>query len=79
LKAWYGGVWGSQNILTFAVQMVLILVTGYTHAQAPVLKRAIVYLAGKPNNQVQAALLCFGVSAALHLLNWGLGLVAGAL
>jgi short-chain fatty acids transporter len=79
LKAWYGGVWGSQNIFTFAFQMVLILVTGYTLAEAPVLKRAIVYIAAKPRNQVQAALLCFGVSAVLSLLNWGLGLVAGAL
>ncbi|OBB82305.1 short-chain fatty acid transporter [Mycobacterium colombiense] len=79
LKAWYGGVWGSQNIFTFAFQMVLILVTGYTLAEAPVLKRAIVYIAGKPRNQVQGALLCFGLSAALSLLNWGLGLVAGAL
>jgi short-chain fatty acids transporter len=79
LKAWYGGVWGSQNIFTFAFQMVLILVTGYTLAEAPVLKRGIVYVAGKPANQVQGALLCFGVSAALSLLNWGLGLVAGAL
>jgi len=79
LKAWYGGVWGSQNIFTFAFQMVLILVTGYTLAEAPVLKRAIVYIAGKPRNQVQGALLCFGVSAVLALLNWGLGLVAGAL
>ncbi|SBS77678.1 Short-chain fatty acids transporter [uncultured Mycobacterium sp.] len=79
LKAWYSGVWGSQNIFTFAFQMVLILVTGYTLAEAPVIKRAIVTIASKPNNQVQAALLCFGVSAALHLLNWGLGLVAGAL
>jgi short-chain fatty acids transporter len=79
LKAWYGGVWGSQNIFTFAFQMVLILVTGYTLAEAPVLKRAIVHIASKPRNQVQGALLCFGVSAALSLLNWGLGLVAGAL
>ena len=79
LKAWYGGVWGSQNIFTFAFQMVLILVTGYTLAEAPVLKRAIVYIASKPKNQVQGALLCFGVSAVLSLLNWGLGLVSGAL
>jgi short-chain fatty acids transporter len=79
LEAWYGGVWGPQNIFTFAFQMVLILVTGYTLAEAPVLKRAIVYIASKPNTQVQGALLCFGVSAALSLLNWGLGLVAGAL
>ena len=79
LKAWYGGVWGSQNIFTFAFQMVLILVTGYTLAEAPVLKRAVVYIAGRPSNQVQGALLCFAVSAVLSLLNWGLGLVAGAL
>ncbi|HEX5254812.1 MAG TPA: TIGR00366 family protein [Mycobacterium sp.] len=79
LRAWYGGVWGSQNIFTFAFQMVLILVTGYTLAEAPVLKRAIVYIASRPRNQVQGALLCFGLSAALSLLNWGLGLVAGAL
>src|ERR1700709_502116 len=79
LRAWYGGVWGSQSIFTFAFQMVLILVTGYTLAEAPVVKRGIVYIASKPRNQVQGALLCFGVSAVLSLLNWGLGLVSGAL
>jgi short-chain fatty acids transporter len=79
LKAWYGGVWGQQNIFTFAFQMVLILVTGYTLAEAPVLKRATIHIASKPKNQVRGALLCFGVSAVLSLLNWGLGLVAGAL
>jgi short-chain fatty acids transporter len=76
LKAWYGGVWGSQNIFTFAFQMVLVLVTGYTLAEAPVLKRAIIRIASKPRNQVQGALLCFVVSTAFSLLNWGLGLVA---
>jgi short-chain fatty acids transporter len=79
LKAWYGGVWGSQNIFTFAFQMVLILVTGYTLAEAPILKRAIIRIASKPTNQVQGALLCFGVSTVFSLLNWGLGLVSGAL
>lgn len=79
LKAWYGGVWGSQNIFTFAFQMVLILVTGYALAEAPVLKRAIIHIASKPKNQLQGAFLCFGVSAVLSLLNWGLGLVSGAL
>lgn len=79
LQAWYAGVWGPQNIFTFAFQMVLILVTGYTLAEAPVLKRAIVRVAAMPRNQVQGALLCFTVSAAASLLNWGLGLVAGAL
>lgn len=79
VAAWYSGVWGPENIFTFAFQMVLILVTGYTLAEAPVLKRAIVRVAGTPRNQVQGALLCFSVSAVLSLVNWGLGLVAGAL
>jgi short-chain fatty acids transporter len=79
LKAWFGGVWGPQNIFTFAFQMVLILVTGYTLGEAPILKRAIIHIASKPKNQVRGALLCFGVSAVLSLLNWGLGLVSGAL
>ena len=79
LKAWYGGVWGAQNIFPFAFQMVLVLVTGYTLAEAPILKRAIIRIASKPATQVQGALLCFGVSAVFSLLNWGLGLVAGAL
>ncbi|WP_233424734.1 TIGR00366 family protein [Mycolicibacter heraklionensis] len=79
LQAWYGGVWGQQNIFTFAFQMVLILVTGYTLAEAPALKRTIVRVAAMPRSQAQGALLCFTVSAVLSLLNWGLGLVAGAL
>ncbi|WP_409426794.1 TIGR00366 family protein [Mycobacterium sp. SMC-11] len=79
LQAWYAGVWGQANIFTFACQMVLILVTGYTLAEAPVLKQAIVRIAALPRSQVQGALLCFTVSAAASLLNWGLGLVAGAL
>jgi Short chain fatty acid transporter len=68
-----------KNIFTFAFQMVLVLVTGYTLAEAPILKRAIIRIASKPTNQGQGALLCFGVSAVFSLLNWGLGLVAGAL
>jgi short-chain fatty acids transporter len=58
---------------------VLVLVTGYTLAEAPVLKRGIIRIASKPRNQVQGALLCFVVSTVFSLLNWGLGLVAGAL
>ena len=79
VDAWYAGVWGEGNIFTFALQMVLILVTGYTLAEAPVFKRGITWLASKPRTQVEGALLCFGIGAVLCLLNWGLGLVAGAL
>ena len=76
---WYRGVWGTDNIFTFAMQMVLILVSGYTLAEAPIIKRGLGWLASKPRNQVEGALLCFLVAAVACLLNWGLGLVVGAL
>jgi len=79
VDSWYQGVWGTNNIFTFAMQMVLILVSGYTLAEAPVIKRGLTWLASKPRNQVEGALLCFAVAAVASVLNWGLGLVAGAL
>lgn len=79
VDGWYGGVWGEKNIFTFAMQMILILVSGYTLAEAPMVKRGLGWLASKPRNQVEGALLCFFVAAAACLLNWGLGLVVGAL
>jgi short-chain fatty acids transporter len=79
VDSWYQGVWGTNNIFTFAMQMVLILVSGYTLAQAPIVKRGLGWLASKPRNQVQGALLCFGVAAIASVVNWGLGLVVGAL
>ena len=79
VDSWYEGVWGKNNIFTFAMQMVLILVSGYTLAEAPAIKRALGWLASKPRNQVQGALLCFTVAAVASVFNWGLGLVAGAL
>ncbi|MGH3380351.1 MAG: TIGR00366 family protein, partial [Actinoallomurus sp.] len=80
VTAWYQGVWGLDNIFTFALQMVLILVSGYTLAQAPVVRRFLQWLASKPRNQTQGALMCFFAAGAASLINWGLGLiVAGVL
>jgi len=56
VDSWYQGVWGTDNIFTFAMQMVLILVSGYTLAEAPVVKRGLGWLASKPRNQVQGRL-----------------------
>jgi short-chain fatty acids transporter len=79
IQSWYQGVWGTNNIFTFALQMVLILVSGYTLAEAPVIKKGLIWLALKPRNQIEGALVCFGAAAVANLLNWGLGLVVGAL
>src|SRR6476469_8698678 len=79
VDGWYKGAWGEGNIFTFAMQMILILVGGYTLAEAPIVKRGLQWLASKPKNQAQGGLLCFGVAALACLVNWGLGLVVGAL
>ncbi|SFU97698.1 TIGR00366 family protein [Alicyclobacillus macrosporangiidus] len=79
VRAWYDGVWGSKNIFTFALQMILILVSGYTLAQAPVIRRLLGRVAAIPKNQVQAAITCFFAAGVASLLNWGLGLVVGAI
>jgi len=38
VEYWYNGMW---TILTFALQMILILVTGYTVAQTPLVKNFV--------------------------------------
>jgi short-chain fatty acids transporter len=78
VSTWFTGVWGG-GIFTFALEMILILVTGYTLAEAPAIKKGLKWLAGKPKNQVQAAILIFLVGAIGSILNWGLGLVIGTL
>jgi short-chain fatty acids transporter len=73
---WYKGFW---TLLTFAMQMVLILVTGYTLAYHPKVNKILVWLARKPNNGKQAAALVAFVAMVFSWINWGLGLIIGAL
>ncbi|MCY0386227.1 TIGR00366 family protein [Robbsia sp. Bb-Pol-6] len=76
VDGWYKGFF---NILTFAFQITLVLVTGHAFAHArPVqaLFRTIVSVARTP---VQAAALTFLSVAAASFFNWGLGLVVAAL
>ena len=79
LDAWHSGVWGKSNIFAFALEMIIILVAGYTLAEAPLVQRGLDRLAALPKNQLQAAMVCFFAAAIASLLNWGLGLVVGAL
>lgn len=76
IKYWSKGFW---TLLTFAMQMVLILVTGYTLAYHPKVNALLVWLARKPSNGKQAAALVALVSMVFSWINWGLGLIVGAL
>jgi short-chain fatty acids transporter len=76
LSSWYGGVF---QILTFAFQMVLMLVTGYSLASAPVVASGLAKVASIPKNPKAAITLTVLVAMLASWLNWGLGLVVSAL
>ena len=76
VTAWYDGIWA---ILAFAMQMALILATGVALADAPLVKRVLHRIASLPKRQAGAAVTVFLVSALGSWLNWGFGLVAGAI
>ncbi len=75
LSSWYGGTF---SILGFALQMILILATGYAVAGAPAVQRGLRAMASHARTPTRAALLVFPTVAIAAWLNWGLGLVVGA-
>ncbi|QRV15829.1 short-chain fatty acid transporter [Haloterrigena salifodinae] len=73
---WYDGFWA---FLTFAMQMVLIIMTGFVIAYHPRVNDALQWLATFPDNGRQAVVLVGVVSMALAWIHWGLSLVVGAI
>ncbi len=76
IGAWYGGLF---SLLAFSMQMALVLLTGICLADAPPIKRLLAKIAGLPKTQNAAATMVFLVSAAGSWLNWGFGIVVGAI
>jgi short-chain fatty acids transporter len=76
IAMWGNGLYG---ILAFAMQMVLILVTGHALASSKLVKGFLRTLAGIPKNTEQAAMLTVFVGGVASFFNWGFGLVVGAL
>ena len=78
LDAWRGdsGLW---KFLGFSMQMCLILVTGHALASSRPVARVIVKLASLPRSAPSAAAMVGLIAALTGLINWGLGLVVGAL
>ncbi len=70
------GFWG---LLTFSMQMLLVLVTGFMLASSPPVKRILQKIAGTAKSPGGAIILVTLVSLAASWINWGFGLVVGAL
>jgi short-chain fatty acids transporter len=73
---WYKGFW---TLLAFAMQMCLVLVTGYSLATAPSVRKALDALARVPKSSSGAVYLVVFVVVIAGYINWGLGLVVGAI
>lgn len=76
VEYWGGGFWG---LLAFSMQMVLVLVTGHVLASSPFFKKALGNLASVPKSPGQAIVLVSVISLIASWINWGFGLVIGAL
>jgi len=74
--AWYDGFW---NLLQFAMQMVIILVTGNVVAYHPRVRAGILWLVRIPKNGRQAVVLVGLGSMVVGWISWGLGLIFGAI
>ncbi len=76
IEAWSGGLW---SLLSFSMQMALVLVTGTILATAPPFKRVLERIASIPKNKIQAIIIVNFISLIACFINWGFGLVIGAI
>ena len=76
IQQWGDGFWG---LLTFSMQMLLVLVTGFMLACTPLVKALLERLASLAKSPGSAIVLVTLVSLIASWINWGFGLVVGAL
>ncbi|MFF2289047.1 short-chain fatty acid transporter [Peribacillus butanolivorans] len=76
LGYWGDGFW---NLLEFSMQMVFIVVTGHVMASSPFFKKLLGNLATVPKSPGQAIILVTIVALIACWINWGFGLIIGAL
>ncbi|NLY73546.1 MAG: TIGR00366 family protein [Tissierellia bacterium] len=73
---WGNGVWG---LLLFSMQMALVLVLGNAFATSGPIKNFLKNIARRAKTPTQAIVLVSFVSAVACWINWGFGLIVGAL
>jgi short-chain fatty acids transporter len=72
---WQNGFFG---LLEFTLQMMIILVLGYSMAIYKPIYDGLKKLASYPGTQLQAVLLTATITMISGLINWGFGLIVGA-
>jgi short-chain fatty acids transporter len=75
LKFWQKGFW---DLMEFTMQMILILVFGYALAVSRQVSNGIKKLADLADNNLKSVLITGTVTILAGYLNWGFGLIIGA-
>lgn len=75
VRAWGDGFW---SLLSFSMQIAVVIFAGYLLAVAPPVRRGLDKLARVPRTPPQAVAWTALLSMALCWLNWGMGLIASA-
>src|SRR5690625_7407862 len=73
---WGGGFW---DLLEFAMQMTLVVTTGYICADTPMVQEGLTNLSKLANTPSQAIILVTLVASIASWIHYGFGLVVGAL
>jgi short-chain fatty acids transporter len=73
---WNSGFWG---LLSFSMQMALIVVTGHTLAKTPAVNKGIKKIASIPKTPFQAIITTTVIAGIACWINWGFGLILGAI
>jgi short-chain fatty acids transporter len=76
VTTWGNGVYG---IIGFAMQMILVLVTGYVLALTPLLKKVLDWVAERADTPVKGAMIVALVGGIGSWINWGFGLIFAGL
>lgn len=76
ISIWGNGFW---NLLAFTMQMVMVVVTGHALASAPQIRKLLTKLASLTKTPAQGVALVTLIGAIACIINWGFGLIVGAM
>jgi len=71
---WLQGFW---VLLTFAMQMCVLMITGYVVADSKQVKAILKRIAQVPKTPVQAVMMFTAIVGVLWWIHWGIGMMAG--
>lgn len=76
ISEWGNGLYG---IVAFAMQMILILITGHALALTPPIQAFLKWIASQATSPVRAGIIVSFVASVCSWINWGFGLIVGGL